>query len=138
MRKEVLIAVFIGLVLGGVITFGIYTANLASNRSPSPETASVTPTPTVPDTLFVLSSPEDGDIFTSPIATLSGSLKTATYLVISTDTQDYILKPAADNSFSLNLILATGANTIKFTAVSFDGKRQELTINLVYTSAKLK
>lgn len=138
MRKEVLIAVIIGLVLGGIITFGIYTANQSNNRQEQEPQTNVTPSPSPIENLFQLSSPQDGDILSTPTATLSGSLKSDTYLVISTDQSDYFVKPNSDNSFSQSITLTQGANPIKLTAIDFDNNRQELTINLVYTTAKLK
>lgn len=138
MRKEVLIAVIIGLVLGGIITFGIYTANQSNNRQEQEPQTNVTPSPSPIENLFQLSSPQDGDILSTSTATLSGSLKSDTYLVISTDQSDYFVKPNSDNSFSQSITLTQGANPIKLTAIDFDNNRQELTINLVYTTAKLK
>lgn len=138
MRKEVLIAVIIGLVLGGIITFGIYTANQSNNRQDQEPQTNVTPSPSPIENLFQLSSPQDGDILSTSTATLSGSLKSDTYLVISTDQSDYFVKPNSDNSFSQSITLTQGANPIKLTAIDFDNNRQELTINLVYTTAKLK
>lgn len=137
MRKEVILAITIGLALGLIITFGVYTANKATQtnvvtgNAPTP-VASVTPSP---NTLFTLSSPSDGDILNTNSATISGKLKPGSQLIILDESEDLVVTPNPDGTFSQTIKLVSGANLIHLYAVGGD-VRQEQQLNLVFSTTK--
>ena len=137
MRKEIILAITIGLIFGLIITFGIYFANRSTSSLRSSGQPQVTPTPTPQeDSLLTLDMPSDGDIFNTSLATLSGNVKDGVILILLTENNELFLNPK-NNSFLQEIELTSGANLVQLTALSADGQRQEVSLNLVYTKAQL-
>lgn len=135
MRKEVLLAIIIGLLFGLVITYGFYRANQYSTPD-NTATNQVLPSPS-PETqisLFTLDSPTDGDIFFTPTATISGTLASDTVLTVLSEDDEFVL---TSSPFIQEIPLIPGANTIQLIGLLPNGQRQELKLTLVYTTAKL-
>jgi hypothetical protein len=135
MRKEVILAIILGLLLGTVIVVGYYRTNLPKQ---SPITSSVEPVPsTSPNSsaeLLTLNEPQDGDIFVSPVATISGTTLPEARLVIISGDQQLFVKPSASGFFTQEISLNGGVNQITITAVIPSGQRADKSINLVFTS----
>ncbi len=138
MRKEIILAIIIGLVFGLIITFGIYFANRSTSALNNQDQAIITPTPspTIQDNLLSLTSLSDGDIFSDSVATISGSIKDGVTLVIISENNELFITPK-NKRFSEEIMLVPGANLIQITALSRDNQRQEVFLNLVYTNAQL-
>ncbi len=139
MKKEVILAIIIGLIFGLVITFGIYQANHYAKPKNNSEQNNVTPTPTPTqeNSLILLDYPSDGDIFQDSSATISGSVKSGVILTLLTeDDERFII--TQNNRFNEEITLNTGANLIELIAISPEGQRQEIKLNLVYTTADLE
>lgn len=139
MRKEVILAITIGLLLGLIITFGIYTANQATSKTDSVSDNQLLPTPgttnvTDSQALITLVSPLDGEIFKVAEATISGKVKPGTQLIILSESEDLVVTIDKDNSFNQTVKLASGANLIELIAIN-GTDRQDIKINLVYTTA---
>lgn len=139
MRKEVFLAILLGLILGGIITFGFYQANKSTQNS---TTADTTPSPTpgseiATDTnLLTINSPKDGAIFSTDSATISGQTNSSdTIIVILTPTRSFVVKPDTNNQFSQNIELDAGGNLIQISAINSLGQRQDQYINLAYSSS---
>lgn len=139
MRQEVILAIIIGLVLGLIITFGVYTANKSVNQSNNPPVkptpVSATPSPSTKNDLVTISSPSDGDLIYTASATISGQIQENTQLIILSENEDLVVTPNEDLSFSQVVKLISGANLITITAIQGDQK-QEIFLNLVYTTTK--
>lgn len=137
MKKEVLLAIIIGLIFGLVITFGIYQANRYAMPSKQAEAAPTpTPTPNETTSLVSLISPSDGDIFSVDVATISGTVQEGVFLTLLAEGQEFFVG-SKDNHFSVEIDLITGANLVQIIALTAEGQRQEIKLNLVYTTAKL-
>lgn len=141
MRKEVTLAIIIGLILGLIITYGVYTANQATtpkNNLASGDNTSATPAASVtpsPDTLFTLVSPTDGDIVDQNFATISGKLKVGSQMIVLSESEDLVVTPNTDGTFIQTVKLVTGANLIQITAVNGDIRQDQL-LNIVYSTTK--
>lgn len=139
MRQEVVLAVIIGLVLGIIITFGVYTANVSvknqASVSPTPTQSQITPAPSTQNNLVTLTSPSDGDIINVPTATISGQVKAGVKLIILSEKEDLVVVPEENLSFNQIVKLEGGANLITITAILGDQK-QEIFLNLVYSTTK--
>lgn len=141
MRKEVIIAIVIGIAFGLLITFGIYQANQTADSIDQGKTAvnNPSPTPQTPqDRLFTLLSLEDGDILSTPTATISGNLKANTHLVIISENDEIFVTADKNGNYSEEIELNSGANTIKLTAITTEGLKEERELILVYTTASLE
>lgn len=110
MKKEVAIAIVIGLILGLIVTFGIYMARqpgssvkrsaemLASARPESPDASPV-------QNSLVISSPEDGLITSDKVIQVSGTT-TANAFVFIFSGDSYVLEKA-DNTGNFSTKIPT-------------------------------
>lgn len=132
MRKEVLIAVILGLILGSILVYGIYRAS--NVNIPVPESSNqVTPSPTGEvNNLLTIANPQDGDIFSSQVATVSGQTDPQNALIIVTESEQLLPQISATGSFSQTISLIKGGNLIQVSAITSDGRRQDIFLNLVY------
>ncbi len=123
MRKEVILAILIGVTLGLIMTYGIY---VASNSLSSDSNMAATPTPmaspvTASSTL-VISSPEDESLVSESELTVAGTTIPDSTVVISLGTQD--ITTTADNGghFSTTVTLPPGGSIIVITSIDPSGQ----------------
>jgi hypothetical protein len=142
MRKEVIVAIIIGFVLGLIITFGIYTANKAlKQQKPSSELptngAPVSPS-SLPMITLEITEPEENLVVSKSKITLSGKTEAkATVAILAEDNENLVL---ADDEgvFSSEVELTSGSNEIKVIALSKSGEKQEKVLTIVYSTAKIE
>ncbi|OGM56527.1 hypothetical protein A3E46_00035 [Candidatus Woesebacteria bacterium RIFCSPHIGHO2_12_FULL_46_16] len=134
MRKEVIFAIAAGGVLGLIIAFGVWRANVAfspSNRSASKTQASPTPKP---EFAITLAKASDGDILTESSVTLSGITKSNTFVMVSGEDEDVYVRADAKGSFEATIDLSGGTNQIVLTAFDEKGSETSMRLLLVYSS----
>jgi hypothetical protein len=141
MRKEVIIVVIIGILIGAIVAYGIYTAQTAirkqqdqfkvSEQLPSPE-----PTPIVSHTLTII-EPANESISDQEEITITGSTTPNAVITIFTEENEYLLSADAEGAFSAAVTLIGGANDIIVTAFDEQGNRAEQVLTVVYSTAEL-
>lgn len=135
MRKEIILAIILGLILGAVIVFGYYRTN---SISPVPgESPQITISPTIAPAnqgLLLLTAPQDGDIFSEPVATISGTTLSSARIVIVSENEQLFVKPSPNGYFNQEITLDSGLNTVLISAIDINGDRADKTINLVFTT----
>jgi hypothetical protein len=136
MRKEVVIAVLIGLSLGLVITYGFYTAQLSSQTSQSTKKTelefSTSPTPeSQANALLKLTSPEDESVVTAPELTIAGQASANGFVIISLLDQVSTITADEQGKFSTTLTLKPGGNIIVIQATDEGGTTTSLTRTVV-------
>ena len=140
MRKEVILAVIIGVLLGGVILYGI---NLANNSSSSNDTESeiegpsnkTTPTPTKKaDNQVSITTPQNNSVVTEAIVTLKGSAKPNSNIAIITENDDIITTSDTSGNFSSEINLINGENTVSVTAVDDKQATTSASITIIRTT----
>lgn len=142
MRKEVVFAIIIGLILGGIILFGFQVANqsakeAASPATPSGQVSSATPTPTIVENSLTLTEPENHAVVdTSPIK-ISGKTLPNSTIAIESEADDALLMADSTGNFSGDFKLGGGENLISITALLPDGKTETLAISVIYSTAKI-
>lgn len=114
MKKEVLIAIFVGLSMGLIITFGIYRVRTSLTQTPTQNLAEIqeavaTATPTV----LALHSPEDGTIQTETETTVTGSTIANTFVVLFANEEDYITTSDESGNFSFQIELDQGVTVLR-------------------------
>ena len=136
MRKEVVIAVLVGLSLGLVITYGFYTAQLSSQTSQSTKKTELefSPSPTPENqasALLKLTSPEDESVVTNPELTIAGQASANGFVVISL--LDLISTITTDDQgkFSTSVTLKPGGNVLVIQATDESGTTTSLTRTVV-------
>ena len=130
MRKEVIIAIVVGSILGLAVAFGIWRANQAL----SPREFA-TPTPLSQTQLELLvSEPEDNLVIAEDAVTVAGSFRAGATLAVLYNLGEKIIEVGADGTFSESIKLEAGANEI--TVVGFDenGESVEKTLTVVYST----
>jgi len=122
MRKEVILAVIIGVLLGGIILYGINLANNStktnSGGSTTENNAKESPTPVDKQANQVsIIYPQNNSVFTEAQITLKGSTKPNASLAIVTESDDVITTADSNGSFSSPINLINGENLITVTAI---------------------
>lgn len=147
MRKEITIAIFLGLGIGLLAVFGIFTARSALTRfeltkqtgrgsadaiSPSP---GVTGVPSLNTPVMTIAEPMNGAVMSENVIMVAGRSVPATQIVISAETEQFIIETDSEGSFRQEVDLVNGENEILLTAFFPGGERQEERITIVYTTA---
>lgn len=141
MKKEVMLAIGLGAVLGLLIAFGIYNANQAiKNTKKQIEAKKINASASPNQTEFplLINQPENNLVFDTNEATISGKTEPeATVAVMAENDQDLL---TSDNQglFSTVVNLVSGLNEIKITVLNKNGQQQEKTLNLFYSTAKIE
>lgn len=141
-KKEATVAVVIGLILALIVTGGVIRARTAlqSIKLPSRENIASNKTEKNEDNnkkLFLELSTPDNSVSIEPTLTLSGKTLPNTYIAILGEKGEYLIVPNDLGSFSQEIALIKGANTIRISIYQNDGNKIEKTVNAVYTTAEL-
>ena len=141
MRKEVLFAVILGLILGGVIIYGVLLANRSTQELVRTEA-----TPTLPNTNSLTPTPQPGLSITSPAdhsvsftdsVIITGTAQPSSQILIA-GPDDQVLVPADQaGKFSATITLTGGENKIEITSLATDQTTQTTQISIIYTTAKI-
>lgn len=149
MRKEVSFAIIIGIILGGVILFGINLANQSTSNLPKEPTPSIiTPTPlsennptsTIDDQPSTISIPSFADndvVFETPLV-LAGTASPNSPLSIISENDDLLLNTGADGIFTSSINLIPGLNKITLSQPNQDKTIVSKTLNLYYSTKPLE
>lgn len=143
-RKEVTLAVTIGLIIALIIAGGIYRAKTAiegfdpqsllnrdrSTQQPNPEENQ-------DKKLFVELDTPDNSVTDAAPFTISGRTLPDTYIAITTEANDYLIVPNDLGTFSQVVNLIRGANAITVTVFTSSGEKVEASLSVVYTTAEL-
>jgi hypothetical protein len=139
-KKEVTVAVVIGLFLALIVTGGVLRAQTAirSLSKNSQVAVDVTSSP-IPKSngLFLDITTPDNAILKDPKFTLTGKTLPGTYIAILSEKGEYLIVPSDVGSFSQDIILIKGVNTIKITVYENDGTKVDKTLSAVYTTAEI-
>ncbi|HKB88602.1 MAG TPA: hypothetical protein VKC53_03035 [Patescibacteria group bacterium] len=136
MRKEVLWAIVGGIILGLIVAFGVYRINsrISGNLNHLPR-----PTPTPKSNLsefkIVLDKPEENDVVTEDVITVSGITKPLSWITFSSENSDYIIQSDTKGVFSQEVDLVPGVNQIKVTAFEKNGIKSTTQVLVVYSSS---
>lgn len=145
MRKEVSLAVIIGIILGAIILYGINLANQSTKNLPQNTKTTTTPSPTLTkegstDTnkngnkISVTSHVNNQVVFENKITLVGKANANSTVAVVSSLTEE-IIQSNATGAFSITIDLEQGENIIELSQLN---QNQDLldhtTISIVYSS----
>lgn len=135
MRKEVTYAVVGGIILGLIVAFGVYRINSVVSGKNHINFATPTPQSAPPGELkIVLDKPENDDVVTNDLVTVTGLTKPLTWIVLSGENGDYFIQSDSSGTFSQDVELSPGVNQIKVTAFGASGKESATQVLVVYSS----
>lgn len=143
-RKEITLAIIIGLIIALVIAGGIYRAKTAlQNFKPSDlankfqSKVSNNPELSEDDKLFIELNSPDNTVVTESNFKVSGKTLPSTYIAITTEQNDYLIVPNELGSFAQEVALIKGANILNVTVFKSSGEKVEKSLSVVYTTAQL-
>lgn len=140
MRKEVILAVIIGIILGGVILYGINLANTSSklnqgNTETEKGSSKVTPSPSKkPDSLISILFPPNNSVVTEAKLTLKGTTKPNSNVAIISESDDILTMSDKSGNFSGDINLISGENIITITIVGDKQATSSATITVIRTT----
>ena len=144
MKKEVVIAIVLGFSLGLIITFGIWTANRVIEEkpamAPSPITSlepEETPTPTPQPTGLKIDQPQNDFISSQEEIVLAGLTFPEAVVIVFYEKGEKILEVDDRGNFETILELAEGANKIVVKSFNQSGQENEITLNVIYSTAEI-
>lgn len=138
MRKEILLAVFVGITLGLMITFGIYqnSENTKSGQNNTTDQLVNNPISTqsavTQDPQLVINSPEEDLLSTEEELIVSGSGVADSFVVIFVNDVENISNTDESGNFSLKVKLNKGGNLIEINSIDEDGKQISKQRTVIY------
>lgn len=152
MRKEFVVAVFLGLTVGLLVVVGMLVARQAFEKHQAkPETAggesplistSVTstaptsPTPTPSKHLITIDQPENNSVVSVNELTISGKTTPKSTIAIASEKNEYFTESDEAGLFSQKIELINGVNEIKMSSLSPNEEQAEIALTVVYTTAE--
>ncbi|NMC35940.1 hypothetical protein GYA49_02745 [Candidatus Beckwithbacteria bacterium] len=139
MRKEILLAIGIGAILGLVVTYGIYTANKAiinKQAGLNPQTTTIpTPTPAAQEQIKLeVDEPQSGIAVDTAKITITGTTTPEAIIAIVAEGEDYLAQADQAGYFSQEITLIKGANTVTVSASDGELVSPSQTIQIVYST----
>jgi len=141
MKKEIILAIVLGLSFGLVITYGVYRANLSMTQQPHERNQTSTPTPSPDSTAdnanLSLISPEDESVVTDSALTVAGKTFPNAYVVIFINDIENLTTADDQGNFSITGELELGSNFIITHVIDDNGvtTTQERTVILTTVAA---
>jgi hypothetical protein len=129
MRKEVILAILLGLVMGLIITYGIYRARTSfESASNNPFAPSPTPATSLEQTSghLVLITPEDESVTANPELTITGTTLPKSIVVIFVNDTYSITSADETGNFSEKVTLADGSNFISIHSLDENGQSTQV------------
>ncbi|KKQ43019.1 MAG: hypothetical protein US60_C0009G0022 [Microgenomates group bacterium GW2011_GWC1_37_8] len=139
MRKEIIIAIFVGILVGLVVAFGVWRANSAIKTSNNLSTEkNIQPSPDAENPLneelnVTLSQPEDLDVVSQNTTQIMGITRPNTLVVISSEEDDYVIKSDLNGEFKQDVKLVSGINDIRLLVFDTNQNISQSNLTLVYS-----
>jgi hypothetical protein len=138
MKKELLVAVVIGLLVGLVITYGVYRASTAGRGPRSTTQTTITTDSTAHETsTLVLSSPEDESVQTTDQITVAGTTLPDSTVVVFVNDLEHITTADRSGNFSVVGKLEAGSNVIIVHSLTEDGSLTMVERTVIYITDSL-
>lgn len=142
MKKEVLIAIVSGLILGLVITVGIYTANRSINQQRAKKQMQSAPTPTAlplaNNKSLSLTSHENFDLVEDSAISLGGVAWPGAVVALISEADSQIIAADQEGIFIFKTKLIKGFNEITLAASDETGTIQTQNLVLTYSTSKIE
>lgn len=125
MRKEMIVAILFGLIVGLILTYGFYRARIALGPDPNPIAsptpgATNSPTPNG-DSQITVMSPADESVQAENSTTITGrTLPNSTVVILVNNDEEVTMSDDAGN-FSQERTLESGSNVITINVLDTEG-----------------
>jgi len=138
MRKEILVAIFVGVSLGLMITFGIYQNSERAKTGQNTITEQLinkqtsTGAAELVDNQLVINSPEEDLLTNEAELIVAGSGNPDSFLVVLVNDTEYISSTDESGNFSIKVTLAEGGNLIEVISLDEDGQSSSKQRSVIY------
>lgn len=130
-----IVAIFVGLVAAG-IAFYLYqmTKTVPTKDQTLSIKSQITTLPTPNNQNFLtIENPKDESVIDTRKITASGKTTPGSAIIVSTDSSDQVVTPAADGNFTLTVSIGSGTNLIQITSVFPNGEEKKITRTITYS-----
>jgi hypothetical protein len=143
MKKEVFIAILSGLILGVIITFGIYTANrsLEQHKAKRAESSQNGPSPSplmAEAKTLTITSPENNTLVNQSELNLSAIAWPEAVIAVITEKDEILTQADQEGIFTVKLNLIKGFNELTIIATDESGDTQTQNLIVTYSTAKIE
>ncbi len=143
MKKEVIIAVVTGLILGLIIIMGIYTANRSLNEQKNKKIAQNQPLPSVTPTSsgeknLNITSQENFDLVDKNDVVISGVAWPRAVVALLSENGNQMTEADAEGIFSFNATLIKGFNELTLIASDDTGTTKTQNLVLTYSTTPIE
>ena len=140
MRKEVIFAIVLGVVVGLVIAFGTWRLNTTLNVAQIDQVPEQNNHDSTAGTQFKLAiaTPQNHEVISKLPLILTGITKPDSWVAISTENDVYITKSGESGAFEQEVDLYGGANQLVITAFNDEGLSIEDKLTVVYSTEFIK
>ena len=138
MKKEVLLAIVIGLMLGLGITYGVYQTKSKLAEPPATTTLETIATNSAQaaddGSPLKVSLPQDQSVQINPEVLVRGTTTADAYIIVLTTEEEYIGQANELGEFSVNVPLADGPNVLEIRSLDPDGVQYSVTRTVLVTA----
>lgn len=142
MRKEIFLAIVVGIIVGLGITFGLFSVrerifpNTTALEINTSRQQNPTPTPTAQRSLNI-QQPENNLLTDQSTVKIVGRALPDSYITVLGQADEYITIADKDGDFAQDIELELGGNQVTVIAISPDGEQEEVVLSLVYSTVNL-
>lgn len=143
MRKEIFLAIVVGIIVGLGITFGLFILrqrflpNQTAREIEDSRQQVAAPTPTSLTSQLVIQQPNNNLLTKDSTVQVVGKSWPNSYITILAADEEYITVTDDDGDFSQEVELELGGNRLTVIATSQQGEQEELVLSLVYSTVDL-
>ena len=142
MKKEVVLAITIGFIIGLVLTFFVYKSQLGRNASgeilsPLASGEVSTKADSLLKKSLTIIAPIDQSISSEGKTTITGSNSPLSWVLIMGEKGEKVVQADEKGNFETDLLLVSGENEITVTAVEPDGTEISKTLTIVYSTTEI-
>lgn len=145
MRKEIVIAIVAGILIGLLVAFGSWRANMAMKDKSDINIAQVASDSgnldttskneiTSTDFSITFSNVDNYDVLTETPFNITGITKPNSLVAVSGESEDFIIKASADGTFNQDVSLVNGINQIVLSSYTPQGEHLSKNLTVVYSS----
>lgn len=131
MKAERVILSFVAILFGLLVAGGAFFVFQLTRKLPPEKTRAITlkspatPTPDAPSQLSV-QQPRDEEVFTKKTITISGKTSSDATIVVSSETDDQVVKPTRNGDFSVTHTIGDDSTIITILSIFPDGREEKI------------
>ncbi|NCN82442.1 MAG: hypothetical protein GW947_00590 [Candidatus Pacebacteria bacterium] len=138
MKKEILLAIIIGLAFGLFITYGLYRVRKATQSAKTQPVSTTAPTASPGNdpssALLTILNPEDNTVQEEPSTTVTGISQPNAVLVLFANDEEFITTADGSGNFSFTVDLKSGGTILTVHALNENGETFAATRTIVVSS----